>query len=582
MQKLWRLHPHDPQAVQQLAKAACISATVAQLLINRGVTQPGEAKRFLDGPLTDLHPPQDLPNVPEAAERIIQAVKEKKKVCIYGDYDADGVTGTAILLSLFRVLGHTASHYIPNRMEEGYGVNIESLDALKADGVELVITVDCGIASLKEAEHCKSIGVELIVTDHHEFKESLPVASCLVHPRLPGSKYPFEGLSGAGVAFKLAWAVAMQASGSERVTPPLREYLLDATGLAALGLVADVMPLRDENRILVRKGLERLVQKPSIGMNALVVASGLGEMKSIRAEDVAYKLAPRLNAAGRLGCARLVVELLTTENPERAKELAEYLDGQNKQRQTIERKIGYQARERIASNQMESDPVYVLENAEWHQGVIGVVAGRLCEQFGKPTVLIATGSGLEPASGSGRSVAGCPLHELFIECSDLLISHGGHAAAAGLKIEPKNVPAFREKFSAAVKSRFPNGTPTPILPLDAELPISALTMGLLKEISKLEPYGFANQRPRFLASGLTVDSPKRIGQEGRHLSFRVLQNGTSMRAVAFGRGEDFEKLTSENSNICVAFTPKVNEWNGRKNIEMEVIDFVPGHTPPFG
>ncbi|MFO0937297.1 MAG: single-stranded-DNA-specific exonuclease RecJ, partial [Gemmataceae bacterium] len=459
MQKLWRLHPNDPQAVQRLARDSGVSLTVAQLLLNRGINQAGEAKRFLDGTLSELHNPHSLPNVPDAADRILQAVLDRKKICIFGDYDADGVTGTAILMTLFRALGHTATYYVPNRMEEGYGVNTEALDTLKADGIELVITVDCGIASLAEADHAKAIGLDFIVTDHHEMKDSLPAASCLVHPRLPGSAYPFDGLSGAGVAFKLAWAVAMRASGSERVTPILREYLLDATGLAALGLVADVMPLRDENRILVRKGLDRLVAKPSIGMNALVVASGLGDAKSIKAEDVAYKLAPRLNAAGRLGCARLVVELLTTENPERARELAEYLDGQNKQRQTIERKIGYQARERITVSQMEHEPALVLENAEWHQGVIGVVAGRLCEQYGKPTVLIATGDGLGLASGSGRSVAGCPLHELLIECSDLLASHGGHAAAAGLKIDPKNVPAFREKFTAAVKSRFPNGTP---------------------------------------------------------------------------------------------------------------------------
>jgi single-stranded-DNA-specific exonuclease len=582
MQKLWRLHPHDAATVAALAKAAGVSGTVAQLLINRDVTDPGEAKRFLDGPLSDLHPPNDLPNVPVVAELVYAAVKDGQKICVYGDYDADGVTGTAILLRLFKALGREAIHYIPNRMDEGYGVNTEALDALKADGVDLVITVDCGIASLAEAAHAKQIGLGLVITDHHEMKETLPDARGLVHPRLPGSKYPFHGLSGAGVAFKLAWAIAMRASGSERVSPILREYLLDATGLAAMGLVADVMPLRDENRILVRKGLERLVAKPSVGLNALVVASGLGESQSIKAEDVAYKLAPRLNAAGRLGCARLVVELLTTDNPERAKELAEYLNGQNEQRQTIERKIGYQARERIAAHALDKEPVLVLENAEWHAGVIGVVAGRLCEQYAKPTVLIATGNGFGPAAGSGRSVPGCPLHELFAECSELLISHGGHAAAAGLKIEPQNVSAFRERFAAAVRARFPDGTPRPVLPLDAELPLSSLTLGLLKEIQKLEPYGFGNTRPRFLATGLTVEQPKKMGKDERHLSFRVVQNGTSMRAVAFGRGEDFEKLTSAGGKISLAFTPKINEWQGRKNVEVEVVDFVPGDVPPFG
>lgn len=580
--KLWRLAPHDQMAIDSLAKSARLSPTVAKLLLNRGVTTALDARKFLDGPLTDLHAPGLLPNVPTAADRLLAAIRDKKSIWIYGDYDADGVTGTSILINLCKALNGLATYYIPNRLEEGYGLNREALDQMKADGADLVITVDCGIASLAEADHAKAIGLDLIVTDHHEMKERLPAAVEIVHPRLPGSQYPFHGLCGAGVAFKLAWAVAMRASGSERVTPALREYLLDATGLAALGLVADVMPLHDENRILVRKGLERIVAQPSIGLKALVEASGLGEAKSIRAEDVAYKLAPRLNAAGRLGCARLVVELLTTDNATRAKEIAEYLDGQNQQRQTIERKIGYQARERIAAQGLENGPAFVLESAEWHPGVIGIVAGRLCEQYARPTFLIASGHGFEPAAGSGRSPPGCPLHELLDECSDLLLSHGGHAAAAGLKIEPAKIPEFRSRFEAVVKKRFPDGLPPPILPLEAELPIAALTMGLLKEIHKLEPYGFGNVRPRFLATDLEVLEPKRMGKEERHLAFKVKQNGTVMRAVMFGKGDELERLTSAGSRVCLAFTPKVNEFNGWQKVELDVIDFIPGPTPVLG
>jgi single-stranded-DNA-specific exonuclease len=582
MQKPWRLATHDPHAVQALSKAAGVSGTVAHLLLNRGITEADAVKRFLGGSLADLHSPQLLPNIDDAAKHIIDAIQAKKSICVYGDYDTDGVTGTAILLNLIRTLGHKAVHYVPNRIEEGYGLNKAALDSLKASGIKLVITVDCGIASLEEADHARSIGLELIITDHHEMKDRLPEALHVVHPRLPGSNYPFAGLCGAGVAFKLAWAMAMIASGSDRVTPVLREYLLDATGLAALGLVADVMPLRDENRILVRKGLERIVAKPSVGLNALVVAAGLGETKNLKAEDIAFKLAPRLNAAGRLGCARLVVELLTTDYPDRAGEIAEYLNGQNEQRQTIERKIGYQARERIAAHDLGSGPAIVLDHSEWHAGVIGVVAGRLCEQFAKPAILIASGNGFEPASGSGRSVAGCPLHELLEDCSDLLISHGGHAAAAGLKIEPKNIPAFRQRFMDAVVKRYPSGPPKPVLALDAELPISALTMGLMKEIQKLEPYGMENHRPRFLATDLTVENPKTMGKENRHLQFRVKQAGTTIRAVAFGRGDDLNGLMSQQGKCCLAFTPKINSWQGRNTIELEVIDFVSGVSPPFG
>lgn len=580
--KIWRLAPNDPTAAARLAREARLSETVARLLINRGVTEANTARRFLDGPLSDLHAPGLLPNLAAAAERLLNAIRERKSIWIYGDYDADGVTGTSILVNLCRVLGNSAKYYIPNRLQEGYGLNKAALDEMQADGAQLVITVDCGITAIQEADHANQIGLDLIITDHHEMKERLPPAREVVHPRLPGSPYPFAGLCGAGVAFKLAWAVAMQASGSERVTPDLREYLLDATGLAALGLVADVMPLHDENRILVRKGLERIISKPSIGLAALIETSGLKQAKTIQAEDVAYKLAPRLNAAGRLGCARLVVELLTTQNAARAQEIAEYLNGQNTQRQSIERKIGYQARERIAAHHLDAGRSLVLESSEWHAGVIGIVAGRLCEQYARPTILIACGQGLDPASGSGRSPMGCPLHELLESCSDLLISHGGHAAAAGLKIEPAKVPAFRDRFEKVVAERFPNGLPPAILSLESELPIASLTIGLLKEIHKLEPYGFGNPRPRFLASDLTVSEPKKIGQGDRHLSFRVQQNGTSMRAVAFGKGDELDRLMSQNGKCCLAFTPKVNTFNGWQKIELEVIDFIPGPNPMLG
>src|SRR5262245_7722928 len=424
--KEWHLRPADPEAARHLGREAGVSEAVAQLLLHRGVTTSSAARAFLDAPMSAWHPPAELPGVEAAADRLARAAADGKRVCVFGDYDADGVTGTAILLTMLRRIGAVAEFYIPNRLDEGYGLNADALRSLKDSGVGVVVTVDCGITGVAEAEAARALGLELIVTDHHELTEVLPAAAVLVHPRLPGSTYPFCGLSGSGVAFKLAWALAQRASGTARVTDDYREMLLDLVGLAALGLVADVVPLRDENRVFVRHGLKRIASQPSVGLAALCAVAGLGKDKPLSAEDVSFKLAPRVNAAGRLGCARLVVELLTTANPGRAKEAAEFLEEQNRRRQAIERSIASGAREMIRIHGLDKDPAIVLEAASWHPGVIGIVAGRLAEQYARPGIAIARPEGEEVVGGSGRAGSDVPLHEVLADCSDCLISHGGH------------------------------------------------------------------------------------------------------------------------------------------------------------
>ena len=578
--KVWHLAPHDPAAARALGDAARVSPVVGQLLLNRGVSEQAAARIFLDCPLTALHPPHHLPGVPEAAERILRAVAEGRKISVYGDYDADGITGTAILHGLLRILRANCEYYVPNRLEEGYGVNANALREIAGNGVSLVITVDCGIASVAESNVAAELGLELIVTDHHEMAATLPAASVLVHPRLPGSAYPFAGLSGAGVAFKLAWAIAVRVSGGDKVTPQFREFLLEATGLAALGLVADVVPLRDENRVLVRRGLDRMTAKPSVGIHALMEAAKLSGVKS---EDVAFRLAPRINAAGRLGCARMVVELLTTTNAKLAKEHAEYLEAQNAQRQAVERKISHQAREMVEANGFETALAIVLGSTEWHPGVVGIVAGRLAEQYARPVLVAALKENDEVSTGSGRSIPGFALHEALRACDGELLGHGGHAAAAGFKVKPSRLEALRAKFAEYAANHFPDGPPAPRLVLDAEVPIASLTFGLLKDIDRLEPYGADNPRPRFLASGLTIEgTPRRIGTGERHLSFRVKQGGNAIRAVAFGMGDRLDELMSDGGKCCLAFTPKVNEWNGSRSVEIEVVDFQPGSDAKLG
>ncbi|MFL5339137.1 MAG: single-stranded-DNA-specific exonuclease RecJ [Gemmataceae bacterium] len=579
--KVWHLLPHDSVAIERLSAKLRASPVVAQLLLNRGFTEADQARRFLDAPLSGLHAPERLPGVLNAIEQLLPLIAAKEPICVYGDYDVDGITGTAILWQLFQILGLPAHFHMPNRLEDGYGLRREPLQQLAEQGVKAVVTVDCGITSLGEAAEARKLGLKLIITDHHEMKDRLPAADALVHPRLPGTEYPFGGLSGAGVAFKLAWALCQRISGSEKVEDRFRELLLDGVALAALGLIADVVPLHDENRIFVKHGLNRIHTKPPVGIKALMESAGLSPEKAPRAEDVAFKLAPRLNAAGRLGCARLVVELLTTRNEQRARDLAAYLDGQNKERQSLERKITQQAKDFLADQDLAQMPALVLANEEWHAGVIGIVAGRLAEAFGRPTLLVASQS--DPAPGSGRSIPGFALHEALLACAADLHSHGGHAAAAGFRISLDRLDSFRAAFCAYTATHFPDGVPPPRLSLDAEVPLSALTFGLLREIDRLEPYGAQNPRPKFLAGGLQiVGEPRKIGGGERHLSFRVKQGGAALRAIAFGMGDRVEELMSAGGKCCLAFTPRLNEWNGYTNVEIEVVDFQPGDMATLG
>src|SRR5438445_6191560 len=372
--KLWQLLPHDRFAMEQLSKALRVPPVVAQLLLNRGIRDAEQARRFLDAPMKGLHPPDLLPGVREAADRLLDAVRQGKRICVYGDYDVDGTAGTAILWQMFHLLGGQADFYVPHRLDEGYGLNSDALRQIAQKGARVVVTVDCGIGSIAEAEEARRLGLELIVTDHHELKEILPAADVLVHPRLPGSAYPFGGLSGAGVAFKLAWALAQRACGSEKVTPRFREFLLNSLALAALGLVADVVPLLDENRIFVRHGLARLKAFPTPGLKALLDATELSGRAQVFASDISFRLAPRLNAVGRLGSARLVIELLTTSSAQRAVDLVRFLEVQNQQRQQYERKILARAREMVADHDLDSSPALILSAPDWHPGIVRIVA----------------------------------------------------------------------------------------------------------------------------------------------------------------------------------------------------------------
>ena len=581
--KSWHLLPHDRAGIEHLATGLGVAPVVAQLLLNRGVSQAEGARRFLLSPLRDLHAAELLPGVTQAADRLWDAVCQGRRICVYGDYDVDGTAGTAILWQALRLMGASADFYVPHRLEEGYGLNSDALGRIAQMGTSVVVTVDCGIGAVAEALEARRLGQELIITDHHELRERLPDAAVLVHPRLPGTSYPFVGLSGAGVAFKLAWALCQRACGSERVTPRYRDFLLDSVVLAALGLVADVVPVLDENRIFVRYGLTRLRQAPSPGLKALLDATRLADKAQLSADDISFKLAPRLNAVGRLGSARMVIELLTTTSAQRAVDLARYLEDQNQQRQQVERRILVKARQMVSECDLNGTPALVLADPEWHPGIIGIVASRLVDLYARPVLLIAfqeRSQGVVVGQGSGRSVAGFALHEALAACGDGLISHGGHAAAAGFKIQPEYIAAFRERFCDYASRHFVSGLPAPKLIIDAEVPLSTLTIGLVRALDLLEPYGTDNRRPLFLATGLqVVGAPKCVGGGERHLSFQVRQQGKSLRAIAFNLAERAEELMSVDGQCSLVFTPRLNEWQGYTRVDLEVLDFQAGPQP---
>jgi len=587
MSKRWRIHPHDPDRIAALQRAAGIPAVVAELLICRGVCDPSAARDFLDPKLSALRDPELLPGCRQAAERLHAAVTDRRRIVVYGDYDVDGMTATAILWLCLRLLGADARYYIPNRVDEGYGLNCEAIRSLAAEKAELLVTVDCGIGSLAEASVAQALGLELIITDHHEPGPQLPAAAAIVHPRLPGGDYPFDGLSGSGVAMKLAWALCQQASGAKRVGPALKDFLVQAVGLAALGTVADVVPLVDENRVLVHHGLESLANVPTLGLATLMQIAKVTPRRHsdgrsrLDAEDLGFQIAPRLNAAGRLGQPQLAVELLVTERPDRAQELAQYIDNLNATRQTLERSIQLAAAKQAKEwfDPVE-DAALVLADRGWHPGVIGIVAGRLAERFHRPVVMISWDkAGLRPGIGSARSIPGFNLHSALAQCSEFLLAHGGHAAAAGLKIEEHQLDGFRGAFCEVAASQISQAQRVAELFVDVEAPLSAFTLQTVQQVERLAPFGQGNARPLLCTTGVRlVDPPKPLGTSGHHLAMRLCQHDVTLRAVAFGGGDWADALAAVDGPLDVAFRPVINRFHGRQSVELHLVDWRPTAT----
>ncbi len=583
MEKHWRIRPHDTAVISRIERTGGFSGVVAQLLCARGITDAAEAQRFLDPKLTGLRDPEQLPGLSLAADHIHAALRDQRKIIVYGDYDADGMTATALLWRGLRLAGGNVGYYVPNRLDEGYGLNDDALRRLAQSDASMVVSVDCGINSVSQAETAKKLGLELIITDHHQPADELPDV-LLVHPRLPGHTYPFGALCGAGIAFKLAWAVCQRVSQGKRVTDALRDYLLAALGLAALGTVADVVPLIDENRILVKHGLLSLKSRPTAGIAQLLEISGLSQKSQLTSEDLGFSLAPRLNAAGRLGQAQLGIELLVTEDAGRARALATYIHELNENRLHLERSIYLSASKQIKERfDPTNDAALVLADRGWHQGVIGIVAGRLAEKHHRPVIMIALDQlGGSVGTGSARTAAGVNLNQALTACSQHLIQYGGHAAAAGLRIDQQHVEAFRTEFCDHVEQLLDDHSRIAELVIDAETTLTELTLKTVEQMERLAPFGAGNPRPLLCASAVQLAGPPQpLGKGERHLTAQLRQHGARFRGLAFNRAEWLPELAAHQvAELDIAFRPVINEFRGRRTVELHLEDWRPCRRAP--
>lgn len=564
----------------QLASALRVSPIVAQVLCGRGITGVDQARQFLEPRMLDIFPPEALAGTGPAAERIVAAIEARQRIVLYGDYDVDGITGVAILWHCLKLAGAEVDYYIPHRIEEGYGINVAAIEALSQEGARLIISVDCGVTAIEAAARAKALGVELIITDHHaphvdgDGCIQLPDA-LLVHSGVAPAgttPYPNPDLSGSGVAFKLAWAIAQRICKSSKVSTAYRDFLRDATGLAALGIVADVVPLTGENRVIAYHGLRGLVASKLPGIAALIQSAKLTG-KRLDGYDIGFKLAPRLNAIGRMGHARLAVEMLTRANAEEAIQIAENLEQQNRARQTLERRISAEARQMVIDQGQNADGVrgIVLASEGWHAGVIGIVASRITEEFGRPTVMIALENGA--GQGSARSVKNLILNEVLRDCGEHLLTYGGHAMAAGLRIVSTKIDDFRNAFQNLAAQLL---TPTDLRPklyVDDVVRLGDINQSLVQDFGKLEPFGAGNREPRLATEWLdVVGQPRTVGNGDNHLQVQLSDGRMQIRGIAFGMGKLQPELM-DHRRCRAAFRPTLNEWNGRTSVEMQIVDF---------
>jgi single-stranded-DNA-specific exonuclease len=563
--KRWQVTPPAPPS--HIARFSSLRPIMVQVLYNRGVTDPADADVFLKGGDSETNP-FSLKDMPAAVTRLRQALRAGEPIAVYGDFDVDGVTATVLLVQTLRALGGSVYPYIPHRVNEGYGLRKAALTQIAQQGIRVVVTVDCGVRSVDEVAHANQLGLDTIVTDHHSVGDRLPEAVAVVDPKRPDNDEPFDELAGVGVAFKLAQALLR----SHHKTPVTRKTVRleegDLLDLVALGTVADLVPLLGENRTLVHRGLVRLNRMERPGVEALCRQSGL-EGGQVVASSIGYALGPRLNAAGRIAHAKTAYQLLETQYPAEAQRLAEELNRLNRKRQELTVEIQEQARQ-LALSAAGDAPLLFAAAPGFRAGVVGLVASRLVDEFYCPAIIANIGE--EVSRGSARSIPEFHITDALDHLTDLMIRHGGHAAAAGFTVANENLDRLADGLRAIAAERLSGAELTPVLHVDAEIQLSDMSWELQGELAQLEPCGYANAQPLFLSRNVPVERQRGVGSGGKHLKLSLHDGWRSWDAIAFRQGDWVGKLSDR---VDVVYHLEINDWNNRQRLQLNVQDIRP-------
>ncbi|MCG7318155.1 single-stranded-DNA-specific exonuclease RecJ [Brevibacillus laterosporus] len=563
----WQLTPYDEAISAEIAQACGISPLLARLLVQRGMDTSQKARDFLHVSPEQLHDPFLLDGMDKSVHRIQQAIERQEPICIYGDYDADGVSSTALMVHLLRKLGATFDYYIPNRFKEGYGLNQTALSYIYDSGFRLVVTVDTGISAVEQVAHGNQLGLDIIVTDHHEPPELLPDAFAVMNPKKPGCSYPFDMLAGVGVAFKLAHAL-------------LKEPPMDLIDLAAIGTIADLVPLVDENRVLASLGLQRLNRTHNVGIQALLDVCGLQE-KEITAGHVGFAIGPRINAGGRLETAEAAVKLLVSEDIQEAKEQAEVLDELNRERQELVQAMAEEAIEMVEQlYPADQNGVLVVAKEGWNVGVVGIVASRLVEKFYRPAIVLGIDSEKGTAKGSARSIAGFDMYEALTACKELLPHYGGHTMAAGMTLPVENVDLLRKALHRISQEWLQPEDFIPKTRVDLEVAFDEMSLDLAIELEALAPFGMGNPTPMLVCEEVGHQGMRKIGKDETHLKCVLSQEKSQLDAIGFGFAQIMERVAPI-SKLSVLGELQINEWNGLRKPQFLLRDVAVKHKQIF-
>ena len=559
MNKKWEIYQTNEEKVEELQEKYKLNRLLSILLTNRKITEENEIAKFLNPKRSDFYDPFGMPDMEKAVERILKTIENKEQIIIYGDYDVDGITSVTVLKSFLEERGIQVNVYIPNRLNEGYGLNKTAMEEIAKKGNKLMITVDCGITAVEEVEYAKKFGIETIITDHHEPAEELPKAIAVVDAKRKDNKYECRNLAGVGVVFKLIQALSIKLGLDQK------EYLkyLD---IVCVGTISDIVPLTDENRVIVKLGLKLVEQTKNLGLKEILQSCGYSKINST---TISFGVAPRINACGRMGHQEDALNLLLSKEENEVKELTQKINEYNKTRQEIEKNIYNEAIEQIEKEENDNKNTIVVFGKGWHHGVIGIVSSKITELYFKPSILLCEEDG--ECKGSGRSIPGFDLHEALMECNDTIEKFGGHAMAVGININKEKIEEFKEKFEKIAKEKEIDKI-IPILNLDAEIKLDDVNKEMVDSLKELEPFGEANKMPIFAFRNLKIDSIRSLS-EGKHLRLSVKDNKNIINAIGFNMGTLVDNYRI-GDRVDIAGNLEINSFNGVDSIQINIKDIM--------